>query len=371
MLRYIEEVSKEEPKILRRTQRFLDLRGLHIFTTDVYLPCVRTGSVTMVPRQEVPNVHIFSTRAGDVIVRPDLDCYLLLPPLPTSPCADLRPLHPSLRSGEHYFSSRWCDSIYVIRGNKLLEAEDLTAGATKPARLLHASCFGGQRYFIIAGGSIGILMGPGTVTAVKDLSTGEPDPEAAPLGPRQWFKEKMGSSRSYLYWQLWDPFNGEFFSFHPKILSFLPGGLGLLKGSAFGLWALLDTIRNDSDSPVTRALDITQRVGCATETLADIGDAWTVSLSDAPKPGSVAVAIAKAQFALPVQYGGLGLNTEQEWEELFYKEKTLQFTLQSQEAAYVWQYQLGLGKETVLFCRELKVTHSSDPPSEIPLPPSS
>ncbi|XP_062994097.1 uncharacterized protein LOC134406551 [Elgaria multicarinata webbii] len=325
----------------------------------------------MVLQKEVPNVHIFSTRAGDVIVRPDLNCYLLLPSLPTSPCADLCPLHPSLRDGEHYFGSHWHDSIYVIRGNKLLEAQDLNSEPSGQPHLLHPSCCGGQHYFAVAGGSFGIILSPGTVTAVKDLTTGEPDPVVDP-GQHSWSKEKMGSSRSYLYWQLWDNFSGEFFSFHPNILNFLPGGLGLIRGPAFGAWELLIIFHNYSDSPATKIQRVFRKVGCAKDKLADVGNSWTVSLSDTPAPGSIAVAIAKAQFALPTQYGGMGRNTEQEeWEDAREEEKTLQFTLQPEEAAYVWQYHLGLGKEAILFCRGIKVTHSSDPPSEIPLPSSS
>ncbi|XP_061447074.1 uncharacterized protein LOC133367182 [Rhineura floridana] len=326
----------------------------------------------MVLHKEVPKVHIFSTRAGDVIVRPDLNCYLLLSNLPTSPCAELWPLHPSLQNGEHYFSSRWHNSVYVIRDNKLLETQDLCTEPRGQARRLHPSCCTGQHYFIVAGGSFGIILSPGTVTAVRDLTTGEPDPDVDP-GHHQWSNEKMGSQRSYLYWQLWDNFSGEFFSFHPSVLSFLPGGLGLAKGPAFGAWELLKTLHNYSNVPITKLQGVFRKVGCARDKLADVGCGWMVaSLPDSPEVGSVAMALAKAQFALPSQYGGVGLNTEQEeWRDTCEKEETLQLTLQPEEVAYVWQYRLGLGKEAILFCREIAVTHSCDPPSEVPLPSSS
>ncbi|XP_066487046.1 uncharacterized protein [Tiliqua scincoides] len=323
----------------------------------------------MDPRKEVPDVHIFSTRAGDMVVRPDLNCYLLLPSLPTSPCAELRPLHPLLKDGEHYFGSRWQDSVYVVKDNKFMEAPDLSAKPSK-AKLLHPSCCGGQHYFIVPNGSFVIILSLGSVAAVTDLTTGEPDLSLDP-GHHQWSKEKMESKRSYLYWQLWDNFTESFFTFHPSVLHFLPGGLGLTKGPASGSWELLNIFHNYSDTPVTKTQGIFRKVGCAKEQLADIGCGWTAPLPDSPEPGLLAVALAKAQFALPTRYGGLGLNTEQEaWEELHEEETILEFSLQPEEAAYVWQYQLRLGKEVILFCRALKVTNSCDPSSESPLPSS-
>lgn len=322
----------------------------------------------MVPSKKVPDIHIFSTRAGDVAVRPDLHCYLLLPSTPTSPCAELRPLHPSVWGGKHYFSSRWHDSIYVITGNKFTEAQDLSVGPSRQARNLHPSCCGGQHYFAATGGFV-IILSQGTSTAVKDLATGEPVPGLYP--GHQWSEEKVGSIRSYLYWHLWDNFSGRFFTLHPNILSFLPGGLGLAKGPAFGAWKLLTALHNYSDIPVTKSHRLFRMVGYAKEKLADVGRGWTASLPDSPEPGGVLVALAKAQFALPSQYGGMGLDTEQEeWEEAREEEETLEVALQPSEVAYTWQYQLGLGKDAILFCRGIQVTNSSDPPYEVPLPPS-
>ncbi|XP_060111756.1 uncharacterized protein LOC132584005 [Heteronotia binoei] len=323
----------------------------------------------MVLSKKIPDIHIFSTRAGDVAIRPDLNCYLLLPNIPTSPCAELRPLHPTVHGGKHYFSSRWHDSVYVIMGNKFTEAQDLSVGSTSQVRGLHPSCCGGQHYFVVSGGFV-IILSQGTSTAVKDLATGEPVPGLYP--GHQWSTEKVGSIRSYLYWHLWDNFSGSFFTLHPNILSFLPGGLGLTKGPAFGAWKLLTTLHNYSDIPVAKSHRLFRKVGYTKEKLADVGNGWSASLPNSPEPSCVIVELAKAQFALPTQYGGMGLDTEQEeWEEVHEEEKILEAALQPNEVAYAWQYQLGLGKEAILFCREIKVTSSSDPPYEIPLPPSS
>ncbi|CAI5791164.1 Uncharacterized protein PODLI_1B028659 [Podarcis lilfordi] len=289
-------------------------------SAENFSACNSPGVLTvMVLQKEVPKVHIFSTRAGDVILRPDLNGYLLLSGLPTSPCAELWPLHPSLRGSEHYFSSRWHNTIYVIRDNKLLETPNLHTEPSREPRRLHPSCCAGQHYFVVSGGSFGIILSSGTMTAVKDLTTGEPDPDTQP-GHHQWSNEKMGSHRSYLYWQLWDNFSGEVFSFHPSVLNFLPGGLGLSKGDAFKAWELLNIFHNYSDSPVSRLQEVSRKVGYATEKLADVGRSWVATaLPDSPEPGSIAVALAKAQFALPTECGGVGLNTEQEeWGEALF-----------------------------------------------------
>ncbi|XP_077170519.1 uncharacterized protein LOC143825956 [Paroedura picta] len=233
----------------------------------------------MVLNKKVPDIHIFSTRAGDVAVRPDLNCYLLLPSLPTSPCAELRPLHPSVGGGKHYFSSRWHDSVYVVTGNQFTEARDLSAGPSQPARNLHPSCCGGRHYFAVTGGFV-VILSQGSWTAVKDLTTGEPVPGLSP--GHQWSQEKVGSIRSYLYWHLWDNFSGNFFTFHPNVLSFLPGGLGLAKGAAFGAWKLLTAVHNYSDLPVTKSHRLFRKVGLAKERLADVVDSWTASLPESP-----------------------------------------------------------------------------------------
>ncbi|MGH0189263.1 UNVERIFIED_CONTAM: hypothetical protein FKN15_035158 [Acipenser sinensis] len=98
---------------------------------------------------------------------------------------------------------------------------------------------------------------------------------------------------------------------------------------------------------------------------------WKISMSATYQAGDLTAAFAKYQFSLSAEYGGRSINTEKEdWSEAMEVEESIEMTIQPNEKVYIWQYNLGFGKESVLFCRDLKITKTSTPPTEIPLPPS-
>lgn len=80
----------------------------------------------------------------------------------------------------------------------------------------------------------------------------------------------------------------------------------------------------------------------------------------------------KLQFALTTAYGGKAVDTSGEsWSEEIEEQDTMRFEIPAGHKVYIWQYVLGLGKESkheVLHCKNLKVTDSANPPDDVPLP---
>ncbi|XP_006037952.2 uncharacterized protein LOC102383012 isoform X3 [Alligator sinensis] len=317
----------------------------------------------MPPSKTAPVVHIFSSRDGDIIVRSDLGCYLLLSALPTSPCIKMQPLHPSLHGGDYYFGSRWHSSLYVIHGNTYVEATDLSEGPVTQAQQLHPTCLGGHRYFAIPEGFL--IAFPDTVRLVKNLRIGQ---QAADQPLKLPQRPEEHGVLSYLYWYVPDYVNNSFLSLYPDVKDFLPGGLG----QAQGTWELIKTLHNNSNSLISQSFKVLCKMGFAQEILAKVGHDWNISLPGCDEPEALGMILAKAQFSLPAQYGGLGLNTEQEdWPHLREEEKILKLSLKPRQKAYIWQYQLSLDNKIILFCHDLQVTHDPRAPLEVPLSSSS
>ncbi|MGH0180473.1 UNVERIFIED_CONTAM: hypothetical protein FKN15_004086 [Acipenser sinensis] len=146
---------------------------------------------------------------------------------------------------------------------------------------------------------------------------------------------------------------------------------GLSQGSAFGRWENIKTISNESAQPLNWTKKITKKVGYTKEKMSSMEHNWKISMSATYQAGDLTAAFAKYQFSLSAEYGGRSINTEKEdWSEATEVEESIEMTIQPNEKVYIWQYNLGFGKESVLFCRDLKITKTSTPPTEIPLPPS-
>ncbi|KAL1252287.1 hypothetical protein QQF64_020083 [Cirrhinus molitorella] len=163
--------------------------------------------------------------------------------------------------------------------------------------------------------------------------------------------------------------NKKHYSVHPDVLNFLPGGLSVTKGPAVGMWENIKTIINDSNTPVTWQKKITKKVGYSKEKMTQITHNWKIETSASIKSGELAKLITKLQFSLSLEYGGSHVSSENEiWNEETEEEEMLTFELKPKESVYLWQYKLGLGQESVLFCRHLKITNEPNPPTEAPLP---
>ncbi|CAM4618692.1 unnamed protein product [Leuciscus chuanchicus] len=146
-------------------------------------------------------------------------------------------------------------------------------------------------------------------------------------------------------------------------VEYYKGGLSITNGPAFGKWVNIKTVTNDSPTPVTWQKKITKKFGYNKEKMSQITRNWEIAESASISAGNLAGLIAKCQFSFSAEYGGASVNAKKEnWNEVTELEEQRSFELKPYERLYVWQFQLGLGSEPVLFCRDLKISDKPDPP---------
>lgn len=332
----------------------------------------------VVSRADSPGTDVFVTHHGSFIVRSDLGCFLQVLDFCSGQDIKVQDLHPACRGGDHYVADPTSSTICILRGDTFHKVLDLSSELPTNALPLHPSCQGGDHYASCKGRFFIFFLSRGQVLSVADLATGG-DAKEVNLEPfllrGLYF---YGTDATHLACFRVDEDNTlrghsfamdghkEDFSVHPDVACFLPGGLALIHGPAFGVWECLKLISNATDLPLPSSHEITRKVGCS-----KMAFSQKFSVSGSLDSKSLVVALLQSQFSLPAAYGGVGLRTEQEeWEEVAEEGEPLRVILQPRQKLYWWQYRLGLGKEPILFCRALKVTRSPAPPSHIPLPPS-
>lgn len=328
----------------------------------------QASMATIASRTDSPGTDIFTTRHGSFVVRSDLGCFLQAPDFRSGQDIQVRDLHPACRGWDHYAGNPSSSAIYLLRGNSFCKILDLSAEPPAGTLPLHPSCHGGDHYASCEGRFFVFFLSRGVALSVADLATGAEAKEVC-LEPAflhglyyygsdathlTCFRVEEGSLRGHVFSTAGLT---EAFSVHPDVASFLPGGLALVYGPAFGTWECLKLISNATDLPVPSSHDITRKVG------------YSKLVSGGQLPDSLTISLLQSQFSLPAAYGGMGLRTEQEdWEEVAEEGEPLRVILQPRQKLYWWQYRLGLGKDPVLFCRSLKVTRSPSPPTHLPLP---
>ncbi|XP_060112287.1 uncharacterized protein LOC132584429 [Heteronotia binoei] len=331
---------------------------------------------TVASRTHSPGTDIFATRHGAFVVRSDLGCFLQTLDFRSGQDIKVWELHPACRGGDHYVGDPSGSAVYLLRGDAFFKVVDLSSEPPTSALPLHPNCQGGDHYAFCEDRFFVFFLTRSVVLSVADLATGS---SAKEISLEPGFADGLyyyGSDAAHLACFRMDAENGlcghlwstagrkEVFSVHPDVLSFLPGGLAVLYGPSFGVWECVKLMSNVTDLPMPSSQDITRKVGYSKSAFSP-----KFSISGSLDPESLTISLLQAQFLLPAAYGGIGLQTEQEeWEEVAEEEEPLRVILQSRQKLYWWQYCLGLGKEPVLFCRSLKVTRSSSPPTHVPLP---
>ncbi|KAG1949934.1 hypothetical protein F2P79_011620 [Pimephales promelas] len=337
----------------------------------------------IIPKSKAKGTDICFNRGFNCIIRSDLGCYMKIGELNKNSDISIHSLHPACKNGDHYLSAN-NGPLYIIKGKSVRSVNDLTTDSDAKVFTLHPNCQGGDHYFFMYYEFIIIFKEKGTYRKTSDLNT-DSYPEEFKLHPdcsNGLYYWGVGSSFCFLKpaseWGVefgWGN-NVRYFtsmgveSVHPDALNFLPGGLSITKGASFGKWENIKTIKNDSNTPVTWRNKINKKVGYTKEKMTQITHNWKISTSVTAETGDLAKLIAKVQFSFSAEYGGSHVSTEKEsWNEVTEVEEQLSFELKPNEAVYLWQYQLGLGQEPVLFCRDIKIDDEPNPPTEVPLPP--
>ncbi|XP_066487359.1 uncharacterized protein [Tiliqua scincoides] len=338
----------------------------------------------IVPKKKAPGVDFCGVDEYYYIVRSDLGCYMRSTNFNRGYDLEVFSLHNSCRGGAHYLAHQ-DDLFYIIKGDHYRRVSNMNQDWDAAVYTLHPNCRGGDHYLSAFGKFYIIFQGRGIYRRVKDLNTDE-DAVEYTLHPN--YKDGLyywGVKDYYYFVKPCDEWGVQYFkctdfhqsldavtySFHADVVNFLPGGLGITQGISFGKWEAIKTISNDSSSPITWNKKITRKVGYEKHKMSSIEHNWKISVSTTYQSGTLTEALAKFQFSLSAEYGGKYVNTEQEdWSEATEVEESITMTLQPQQEMYIWQYELGMGKESVLFCRDMKFTDDSSPPTDIPFPAS-
>lgn len=107
-----------------------------------------------------------------------------------------------------------------------------------------------------------------------------------------------------------------YFSIHPNMLNFFPGGWTLTKGASTSGWECTKTLHNDSDSSITWADKVTCKVGYTKQQMSRIEHNWRISAELSLGAGALTKLITQFQFSCRAEYGGRSVHMEQEdWNE--------------------------------------------------------
>ncbi|XP_073491087.1 uncharacterized protein [Aquarana catesbeiana] len=319
------------------------------------------------------------------IIRPDLNCYMSSRDFHSGEDLLIYSLHPSCRNGDHYLAYE-DDHFYIIKSDHYRRVTNLNTDGSAVVYSLHPNCRGGSHYCSAFGAFYIIFQDRGVYRRTTNLHE---DGEGKEYTLHPKCKNGLyyfGLKNGYYFLNQEDQWGGitytrctnfhEYdnattYSIHPSIYSFLPGGLAIDKGPSFGEWVCIKTIGNDSQTPIQWQKRVTQKVGYEKEKMSSIEHNWKVSTNVSTEAGGLAALITKAQFSLSVEYGGSSTNTEKEnWNQVTEVEETITLTVQPQQKVYIYIYQMGLGKEPVLYCRDMRILDDDkpNPPTDNPLP---
>lgn len=293
-------------------------------------------------------------------------------------------LHNAVRGGDHYLAYK-DDLFYVIKGDSYRRVENLNADTAAVVYSLHANCRRGDHYFSSGQYFYIMFKSKGVIRRVTNMhedigARTFPIHEALKNGLYYWGTEdyvycvkphgKWGAEyqRTTDVEKNSDP---KTFSFHPDVVNFLPGGIGVTNGKSFGLWQRVSLIVNEASISVTREYSITRKVGYVKEKMNSMQHSWQVSASVSGGSAGLGQLLVQAQFSLETSYGGVQLDTSTEtWSEATEITDKITFTAPPKKSIYVWQYKLGMGKEDILYSRTaLAFTDTAVPPALNPFEP--
>ncbi|XP_052454358.1 uncharacterized protein LOC128014694 [Carassius gibelio] len=339
----------------------------------------------IIPKSKAKGTDFCAEGKYHYIIRSDLGCYMQTIDVKEGLDISIFSLHPACQNGDHYLGSG-DGSFFIIKGKSFRRVNNLTRDSDAKVYSLHPNCQGGDHYFSTFGSCYYIIFQEkGTYRITTDLHQDTKGEEHKLHSncrnglyywgmPKRCFFLKPVSDWGVEFCGSNDISKEQCFgvySVHPDVLNFLPGGLSVTKGPAFGIWENIKTITNDSMTPVTWQKRINKKVGYNKEKISQITHNWKVAISSSIESGDLSTLIAKCQFSFSAEYGGSHVSTENEsWNEATEVEEQLTFELKPNESLYLWQYRLSLGQEPVLFCRDLKICNKPNPPTEVPLPPA-
>ena len=332
---------------------------------------------------------ICATEDNVCIIRSDLGCYMKSGgSLDHQQELKINPLNPSCAGGDHYL----CDgsTFYIIRGDSFVCVTDLTQPIDQIiVKQLADNCKNGDHYLSFYGKFCVVFTERKEYLTVSNLNTGA-DVQHATIdkenqdGLYYYGSPKINPPITIVHqvneWGVMFAVTadlsvaGRNFFIYPDVINFLPGGLSFTFGPSEAKWELVKSVTNNSVTPLQWSEKISKTVGYKKSHFQSIETNWktteSVSMGTKFQYGFIVQVSLETQFSLSKSFGGVNIRSEQEdWNEAYTTEETLSAAIPAGATIYIWQFRLGLkGTADVLFCHDLQITETSDPPKNTPLP---
>jgi len=310
------------------------------------------------------------------IVRSDVGVYLRSKNFNTGDDLVIYQLHSACRWGDHYLAYK-SDLFYIIKGASYRRTSNMNSDEGGVVYGLHKNCQGGSYYYSAFDKFYIMFPSRGLYRSVTNM---ESDADAVEWSINTNYMDGIyfWGTEDYVYclkqpgdWGVSyhrsksmqsDEGSGTL-SVNANVVNFLPGGIAETNGKAFGYWQLLKSFNNDSHTEVHWERTIKKTVGFHKSEMSSIEQDWNIHLGASYNSGALTAAFCKYQFSLDAEYGGKKVNTtSQDWNETTEVSEKLSLNIKAGEAAYVWQYQMGYGSKTSLFCIDLSITDTSNAP---------
>ncbi|XP_053216183.1 uncharacterized protein LOC128398944 [Podarcis raffonei] len=335
----------------------------------------------ILPKSKTKGVDFCGVDKYYYIVRSDLGCYLRSTNFNEGKDLDIFGLHNSVRGGDHYLAHS-DDLFYVIKGDSYRRVTNLNTDSDSVVSTLHPNCQNGDHYFSHDKYFYIIFKKKGVYRRVTNMHE-DLNVVQKPLHPKAkdglyyWgikdhiYLVKPNSKWGVEYYRM-DDFsnaNPSTFSFHASVLNFLPGGVSINHGKAFGVWQPVKTFSNNAKISAAWEQQIVKKVGYEKKEMHSMENNWKVSSSVTVGAEGLTKLLLTAQISLTAEYGGTKIDSKDEvWSDATEVSEKVSFTLPPNTNIYFWQYKLGLGKSDILYCRDLAFTDNSNPPTYVPLP---
>ncbi|CAI5791146.1 Hypothetical predicted protein [Podarcis lilfordi] len=306
----------------------------------------------ILPKSKTKGIDFCGVDEYYYIVCSDLGCYLRSTDFHQGKDLDIFGHHNSVRGGDHYLAHS-DDLFYVIKGDSYRRVTDLSKDSDSVVSTLHHNCQNGDHYFSHDKYFYIIFKKKGVYRRVTNMH------------------EDLNPVQNALHPKVKDDANPSTFSFHASVLNFLPGGMSINYGKAFGVWQPVKTVSNNVKVSVVWEQQIVSKVGYVKKEMHSMEHNWKLSSTVTVGASGLTKLLLTAQIFLTAEYGGEKIDSKDEtWSEETDVSEKVGFTLPPNTNIHFWQYKLGLGKDDVLYCRDLAFTDNSNPPTFVPLPPA-
>ena len=327
------------------------------------------------------------------IIRSDLKCYMktALPNLDHAPnfrdqSYTIFPLHPICTGADHYVGGP--NGFNIIKDDYFITVSDLSMPIDLPIKKIPLSeyCKGGDNY-LYDGQQFIIIRGDKYTYADQLTSTNGTSGtlNSSINGGLYYFGAPFDDTAGGMFVILQNDVGVMFatmkkpdtsafeYAVYPNVIDFLPGGISVGFGVSTPKWVMIKSVTNSSESSKLEwSESIEKTTGYNKSHFQSLENNWSIdsklSMGTSFQVGFLVQASIEAQFSLSTSFGGASVQTAQEdWNEAYKTTENISVTIEPNKSIYIWQFRMGLGvSDDVLFCRDLRMTDTPEPPTSLP-----